>query len=789
MIPHQERIEQILASSDLPAAVRLLRKKQPELKHHEIEQLEDFVLISESGPARLDRLMDALHQRIGDTYEVLHGKLATRVAFQPPQYDNILAGGFEGPEQVWRQAKKWLDAHAEGDPASEPARLLGQLAVRLIVDFQILDADAVPALVRSLRQRRRIVLDQWSGAIPIEIVNKTATNRIERLLHPKGASLNVMRSLMEDQGAQQYLATLFAECAKDSGAAVRAIEAIKVTSGGNRLKIKIKPLIEAACQMAILRMRTSVLGVRTGAVRSHALNLATMQRISRSSPPVLPFSAPADEKGKEDLPGDAEEILEEDVRAWPWMQDLRKLVRADAHDKPGLQRLVQSGGFCGKTLAGYALFLIGRKSFETSTVHKYVFLIANRLMLKFAAWDEERAGDKWQSLLADQIAWEELIEQVLDDDAYYHRRQYSQRTLADKGLDLPSPPIAKEAADGTSDAEVPAESSGPAPGNVPGWNTASPELPKSDPDRDAAGYSRALLKALGNFITYLNRGKQASEELTTKLPPAGLIRVDASMITVDEFRKALEWIDSPNVNQSQVHLRKTARVALILAFRCGLRRAEIAYLRVSDLDRPLPNEDLMTTDLRLRVRPWLLRKLKTANALRDLPLGVLMPVEELREVLDWVQEVRTQGGDGALLFHMVGAKKKADYQKPMSFDAVVDALTDAFTKKVKGRPPIIPDWHLHQCRHAFANLMLLRLWPELHLVAKQVFRHHPLTLAWIADPEAFRLDLFKVAGIRGSDLQAIALLMGHGASATTCEHYLHILDWYTPVAAGELNVS
>jgi hypothetical protein len=41
------------------------------------------------------------------------------------------------------------------------------------------------------------------------------------------------------------------------------------------------------------------------------------------------------------------------------------------------------------------------------------------------------------------------------------------------------------------------------------------------------------------------------------------------------------------------------------------------------------------------------------------------------------------------------------------------------------------------------------------------------------------LDLFRI-GIRGSDLAAIALLMGHGASATTCEFYLHVLDWYVP---------
>ena len=57
------------------------------------------------------------------------------------------------------------------------------------------------------------------------------------------------------------------------------------------------------------------------------------------------------------------------------------------------------------------------------------------------------------------------------------------------------------------------------------------------------------------------------------------------MITVDEFQQALNWFDSPNVNQSQVHLRKAARVALILAFRCGLRRVSQGAVMVGSSRR------------------------------------------------------------------------------------------------------------------------------------------------------------------------------------------------------------
>lgn len=787
MISHEKRIEQILASSSLPAATRLLNKEVPELEDREIEQLEDLVLFSESGAARLDRLMDALHKRMGETYDGLRGKLVTRVVFRPPQYENPLAGGFADPERVFREAEEWLECiRTEG--SRDPAHLLGELAVSLILQFQILDEDAIPALVKSLSEGRRIVRKQWSGGIPIEIVNKTQTDRIERLLVPKGRALNTMRILTNDPNARKYLQRLAADCVSDPRAAVRAIETLECISGEERLEIAIKPLIKAGCQMAILNLRTSVLGVRTGVVRSHALNLATMQRITRCSPRVVPFTRPKPEYHDQESNPDVE-IDEEEVRAWPWMRELRKLVRDDGYDKAGLQELNKSGDFCGKTLAGYALFLIGKKRFEKSTVHKYMFLIANRLMLKVAGEDEARANETWQALLADQIAWEDLIEQVLDDDAYYHRRRYS----GSVGTGTKPRTSAGEGDAGRLDQGNPGDAAESAPADPIDMSAETPGPPAADADRDAAGYSRALLKALGSFIAYLNRGRQVSEELTSKLPPAGVIAVDATMITVDEFRQALDWFEGPNFNQTQVHLRKTARIALMLAVRCGLRRAEIAYLRVCDFDHLMHGEDHETADIRLRVRPWLLRKLKTSNALRDLPLGVLMPVEELREVLAWVEGVRDKGGGSALVFHTIGAESKSDYSKPMGFDSVVEALTDAFTKNVKGRPPIVLDWHMHQCRHAFANILLLKLWPELGDVGRQVFRYHPQTLAWIAgtgaNREQFRLDLFKAEGIRGSDLQAIALLMGHGASATTAEHYLHVIDWYVPSEVRQLNVS
>jgi len=73
----------------------------------------------------------------------------------------------------------------------------------------------------------------------------------------------------------------------------------------------------------------------------------------------------------------------------------------------------------------------------------------------------------------------------------------------------------------------------------------------------------------------------------------------------------------------------------------------------------------------------------------------------------------------------------------------------------------------------------LRLSPHLGPVARQILRHHPKTLDLIKNTDGFRKALLTTDKVRGTDLQAIALLMGHGSAATTVEHYIHVLDWWT----------
>jgi integrase len=183
--------------------------------------------------------------------------------------------------------------------------------------------------------------------------------------------------------------------------------------------------------------------------------------------------------------------------------------------------------------------------------------------------------------------------------------------------------------------------------------------------------------------------------------------------------------------------------------------------------------------------------LKTSNAERDLPLKVLVPPDELEEVLAFVKKAREAGGARTRLFY-----SRRNVKKGMKFDDVITLLQSAFRGK-EGDRFRVPKFHFHLCRHAAANIWLLKLWPELHEVGTMILHNHEVppsdseagvsegkdklpnhnqTIQWISDP-GFREKLFGTR-ILGSDLQAIAHLLGHGSGAVTVEHYLHTLDWY-----------
>jgi integrase len=553
-------------------------------------------------------------------------------------------------------------------------------------------------------------------AVPIAYHAGSSEHSEERLFVTGGASNDLLKTFLRHPNRALVLASVAGATTQPIvDAMLDRLEGKVPESHRLPAPIKFPELIKAARRVAVLHMPPTVVAHRSREYRSHGLRLDVLKRIGDYSPAPLE-RAPAVRQAEMSFDPDPGRP----GPAPPWMTALRAAVQRNKVDKAALDRMAKDPDPIARCMGQYARSL----KQKPSSLHKNVFLVANRLMPRFETGDPAKV---------DEEIWEEVIEQVLDEDEFFRR----------------------------------------------------PDVAESD-TRRRRGHSQALLSALHSFIRFLGRGNKNFTELHEKVPPAGPMRVDANLVTVDEYKAALQWLGSVEV-YPDAEMIEASRVALILGYRCGLRRAESGYLRLGDFD----DADY------LHVRPSKMRKLKTSNARRDLPLGVLIPDDELNRIKRRIARIRARAEAALKAEELPGAgpgKDKTEdrtWRDALLFPTRKDPFRAGDFEEIVGRVhesirvpkrnfPGDKDFHYHVLRHSLANALLLKLSPALHPVARRILHRHPVMLEEIRGSEKFRKDLFGTDAIRGSDLQAIALLMGHGSSATTLEHYLHVLDWYRP---------
>ena len=659
-----DTLKLLLASPRSAAMKRLLVGTSSATLREDVAELEAYLLKNAPAGAKLDRLVDLAHAKILALYPTQASFLRQKATYQYPTYRTVLTEKIAEAREVYTTAENWLKKRQRSRKRPSPSARIAELIVAMILDFQLLDRRLIPLLLESLRDLRLVPLND--GLVGIAVVMRLANTNQERFLSVGGAQAKNLKNRLKKPDVQAWLATVIASCKAEPGCELNVIDAeIKLGAGAN--VFDLAGLIEAASRVAIKHIRTSVLAVRAGVTVSHALKLSALERIAGFK---LESPATGDDKGDDDEDDDQERPVVPG-------EDLRAAVTKTAVNQVQLQAMANSSHPATKWIGLYALGLI-RKRREASTIYKYVCLIADRLLLGIA--DRDPAEFEMDD-------WEELVERILDEDAYYHRRIYS-----------------------------------------------------GEGERDSAGYSRSLIKVLRGFATLVHAGKKGSHPLTSLLPKGGLVHVNANLVTVDEYREALDWFEL-HADPLRPYFNRECRAALILGFRLGLRRSEVAYLRACDFDELLEGEDFRTANPHLHVRPWLLRKLKTSNAERDLPLVPLVPADELEELLQFVSEAR-DFDKNAQLFRT--REKKAE---SMKFDRIAAALHEAFLGTEESKFAV-PEFTFHMLRHSAANFWLLKLQPNL--VARSVFERHHLTLDWVGK-EGFREQLIG-SGIHGVDI-------------------------------------
>lgn len=708
-----DTLNELLGSVRAASMKRLLGGTSGETLREDVAELDAYLLKNASPETRLDQLIDRAHAKILALYPVQAAFLRQKATYQYPKYRNVLTEKVAEASQICARAEEWIEGCRKSRESPTPAGVVAELLVAVILDFQLLDQKVIVPLLKTLRGQRLLPLEEGLVGIPV-LMRHGYTNQ-ERFLSVAGEQATKLGERLKSPDVRAWLSAVIGSCAEGPRPALDILDAeIQSSAGANMFRVA--ELIEATAQIAIKRVPTAVLAVRTGRTTSHALKLSALERIAGFN-----FDDGEDDDKKacdndddEESSGDPDEEFDEPSATEPgWRTDLRAAVRKTGVDISLLQAMANSPAPAAKWMGLYALDLEA-KNRTISTIYKYVGLAADRLLLRLGDRDPAEIGTD---------EWEELVEQILDEDAYYHRRIYSGQ------------------------------------GN-----------------RDSAGFSRSLIKVLRGFSILVHGGKKGPHPVASLLPRGGLIRVDANFITVDEYREALGWFRSHHADPFKPYFNAACRAALILGFRLGLRRSEVAFLRVCDFDALPEGEDFRTANLHLHVRPWLMRKLKTSNAERDLPLSPLVPEDELDELLRFVEQARQVAGNEGRLFH-----NRFKPEQGMKFDHIAEALHTAFNAEDSKWP--VPAFHYHLLRHSAANFWLLKL-QDFRPVARHVFRNHPLTLEWVDKP-GFRTDLLGTDQRRGADLQAIAFLLGHGSGAVSVEHYLHVLEWHRGWKAAE----
>jgi integrase len=241
------------------------------------------------------------------------------------------------------------------------------------------------------------------------------------------------------------------------------------------------------------------------------------------------------------------------------------------------------------------------------------------------------------------------------------------------------------------------------------------------------------------------------------------LTVDASLISEDEFQKALQILrersgadqDGRTVEQE---FSCAAMLILILGYRAGLRRMEALKLQLTALNEQDPAE--------LLVRPWAQRRLKTPNATRKLPLYALVPDGELKDLKAWKarREAQNSQGTPSPFFFAIPSKLTSLPEKPI-FELIHSAL-----RTVTHRPT-----RFHHLRHALASWLAFALLKPPGAKHFPLLANCPMTQRWLND-EGLMARIYANDFPSRRHLFCISRILGHSSPELTCECYISSTD-------------
>lgn len=246
---------------------------------------------------------------------------------------------------------------------------------------------------------------------------------------------------------------------------------------------------------------------------------------------------------------------------------------------------------------------------------------------------------------------------------------------------------------------------------------------------------------------------------------SGRQRVRANLISEIEYARTLGLLDR---SELAPRMRTMLRAMLIVAYRLGPRRNELAYLRLDDIHDGTRMGMVSTRPL-LWIHSHPDARLKTDDSIRRLPIAHLLTRDEQKELLAWKQhriaELGPNRAGKALLFCIEGR----DTERLRDPD--IDTLVQMLRHVCKDHTIVF-----HTLRHSFLSNTFARL-----LLAELDVRgaENP-SCPWLADSGRHRDFLRRVLNAKALPREAAYLLCtfaGHLDPTETLHTYVHSQDW------------
>ncbi|WP_379866562.1 hypothetical protein [Marinobacter sp. M5B] len=277
--------------------------------------------------------------------------------------------------------------------------------------------------------------------------------------------------------------------------------------------------------------------------------------------------------------------------------------------------------------------------------------------------------------------------------------------------------------------------------------------------KESLGSQRMVQKSLAEFHRFLMEIHGANEtdgvNLVVSSSARGLPQVDSNILLEPEYQAAYRYFDdqrSRSKNSDSWELATCQLIALILGFRCGLRRSEVYWLRLDDIELGSQAEILLAGKRAVA--------LKTNAANRRSPIYLLMKPWELFVIKDWIRwKLDSGNADDSHLFSTKNPQRM-----------LIDA-SDIFDPLQSVLQVITGNCHarFHHLRHSFATHSFTA-WMCPNAV-------EPSSREWVLRQRRDILNARNGTGESKKVAKALHVMVGHATVEMSLTHYVHSAEW------------